>query len=216
MAVDAEIGSEENSDEGEDGAQCAPKQARVGKLDAVFVEKTVRTNFWWCFGEMLNFLHSVLGDFQEWCGSCYCHVPLKKLDRMEAAQFLKRQRDANAEVAFDGPFFCCPMAGLRAPELAAGAWRDIMDQLVASRLESLLAPMLAESLAHLKMFCLIWKKGRNESSQLWNSSCDSGQWCRGNWQVWRTMTQKWREGSEGRLCSFGKAWMQERWTSNIV
>lgn len=139
-----------------------PEKTREGKLDLPLIERTVRDSAWWMFAEMLKALHNVLSQFLSWCESCPCHCALRAYKRDDAADFAKQQRDAGADSAFDGPTYSCPLAGLRGPELAAGEWKSIIDDLCQQTLCDFLATISTDDIESLETVIADFETGKKQ------------------------------------------------------
>ena len=126
-------GCEQHEDEEEDA-----HRDKVGKLNPAKVQATVRSSFWWSFTVMISMLHRVLTNFQQWVEGCVCHF-LPNLVLKEQIQEWVQQCRRFGTSEHDGPFFQCPMAGLRGPELASCEWISVFDEIAAACLESTLA-----------------------------------------------------------------------------
>ena len=133
-------GADEAADAGDqvEGAEVGPVRSKEGKLDVFLIQKTIRSEKWWAFSEMLWALHGILMAFQGWLEGCDCHACFAAMDPDELKSLSELQKDAGVGGEFDGSLFACPGVGLRAPELASGAWKRIMEALFNTGLSKLL------------------------------------------------------------------------------
>lgn len=154
------VGESEGADGGQGGDE-APGKVREGRLDPLLIQKTVRDGKWWCFGEMLAALHHALSSFAEWCESCPCHWGLRHQSHDFLSAFTGLQTEAGADTQFDGAHYQCPLAGLRAPELAAGDWRRVLDDMCTKRLDAFLEDLTADSLDHVHDIVSDFEEGKN-------------------------------------------------------
>ena len=112
-----------------------------GEAQPSRAHSTISNGWWWTYAEMIAALHNVLMDFQVWCESCPCHFDVKNLARAELREFSRLQHEPGLSSETDGPCYGCPLKGLRAPELAAGVWRQIFADLSDGQVASLLGSL---------------------------------------------------------------------------
>ena len=102
---------------------------------------TIRSERWWLYGTMLQALHGYTSTLASWTEGCDCHFWLQARHTTEA-QALEHTRarlglPINAGDGLRrGP---CPLAGCRAPALAAGAWKQHMMSMFDMNVEEILA-----------------------------------------------------------------------------
>ena len=115
-------GAPAHSDSGEAGGDAHSAE------DAELMTATVRDNTWWQYLRMLLHVSRVVEHMEHWMEACPCHY---------------RKPDNAAPLSGNQAFrtrYACPMAGRRAPELAAGALDEIIqEEFRAQRVELLLA-----------------------------------------------------------------------------
>jgi len=73
---------------------------------------------------MLYSIHSVLEGLRQWSESCPCHACMDELTLQEARDLLALRRQLQLPDT-DGVKYACPLAGLRAAEMAAGDWQAV-------------------------------------------------------------------------------------------
>lgn len=73
-----------------------------------------------------------------------------------------RRQAGIADVLSDGPDFVCPLSGLRAPELAAGEWERVLEELFAKQFGVMLAELSAESLDNATEVCADYEEGKKQ------------------------------------------------------
>ena len=101
---------------------------------------TIRSERWWLYAHMLLSLHSYTSTLASWTEGCDCHYWLRSQDS-PAAQALEQTRKRlglpvnTGDGTHRGP---CPLAGCRAPALAAGAWKEHMMNIFDAKVEELL------------------------------------------------------------------------------
>lgn len=123
------------------------------RLDVALLTTTIRSEWWWFYAQMILRLNSFSSDFSSWCEGCECHFWLKPKyvqshaggrSRAVYSDECEQLRAARKSQGFqsghgDGPEFSpCPLAGRRAPQLAAGAAESYMEELGRSYLLELM------------------------------------------------------------------------------
>lgn len=128
-------------------------------LNLNVLSKCIRNPRWWAYTKMLNLLHGVQHDASVWSESCPCHSWLKPIERESRAV----AGLANCRNMYDEPAIklhnCrltlgledrskdrvdgirhrpCPLAGMRAPELATGALKAAFETHRGPAMEALL------------------------------------------------------------------------------
>ena len=124
-------------------------------------------------------LHTVLEGLAEWAKGCICRDFLRGFNADAARAFAQTLRDMG--LLFDGIGFKCPLEGLRAPELAAGDWRVVLDKLWELKFQDVLkkaAHVIASS--YLNSF-QIWSGQKLQSGTNWVRNCSSGHAYHGAW-----------------------------------
>ena len=127
-------GRQRNEPEEESDGQ----RERVGELNCSKIEKTVQSAKWWGFAIMIQALHGVVALFQQWAEACPCHWSPEEFTAEQLRAWARLCRDLDISEQ-EGPHIDCPLRGLRAPELAAGDWRFVLNHLVAVCLQKILA-----------------------------------------------------------------------------
>ena len=165
---DRDVGDNLDNDE-------APARVKEGKLDLGLIQRTVRNGKWWAFAEMLCTIHKVLAQFQEWSESCPCHYHHLLLDKDEKEEL----RDLEAEAGIAGAAGAsreCPLAGLRAPEMAAGSWKIILEVLFDKALDVFIGELCPRALDHLDSILSDFEEGKKQvyaslevKFQIWES-----------------------------------------------
>jgi hypothetical protein len=95
--------------------------------------QTMKDNMFFVYGEAMLLLHDVVLELTCWSEGCPCH-PIAESGQGRSHRSWKRL-DARRRQELGGA--ACPMEGRRAPELAAGALRDMMSHLGSLKLGTL-------------------------------------------------------------------------------
>ena len=109
-----------------------------GEVGCVFfsgeiMTQTLADDLFFVYGEAMLLLHDVVLELTCWSEGCVCH-PLAERGHGRSHRSWKRL-DASRREELGGR--ACPMEGRRAPELAAGALRDMLSQLGSLKLGAL-------------------------------------------------------------------------------
>ena len=140
----------------EDPAQRAARQDSAPEaLDIRGLTSTIRSDWFWGFGAMVFSLNEAQTDFLAWAEGCACH-PFRRtaMRARDAAQHGSELEEdvlavlaaSSRELGLDGngdgrKFLPCPLAGLRAVELASGAMEEHLLHLFNLSKETLLAEL---------------------------------------------------------------------------
>ena len=117
--------------------------------------KTIKSEKWWAYASMVHTLNSITEEFVSWAEGCACHGWLRQLRERRAdgqrysaeAMALQACRKHQGLPSSEGDgihFKPCPLAGLRAMELATGAIDEFVDSLFDSYL-----PVMMEATSDL-------------------------------------------------------------------
>lgn len=106
---------------------------------------------------MLWSFHSVLEGFRIWSEGCPCHDCIKQLSKNDQKE-LAALRKVGILNDGDGLAFVCPLAGLRAPEMAGGEWKGVLANLHAVSIAEVL-PLLQVTGAQLAQARRAWEAG---------------------------------------------------------
>ena len=109
-------------------------------FDPHVVERALQDNEWEAYCVVLYKSHGAVGAWGGWTQACPCHGFLSQLDD-EQKNALRHWRRACNLTEGDGLDFTCPMAGLRAPEMAAGEWRQVFETIYGQHELALLRDM---------------------------------------------------------------------------
>ena len=131
---------------------------------------------------MLWMVHRVLMDFQGWLGGCDCHDCFDSMKRADLKEFAELQEHVGIDDRqWDGVRFKRPLVGLRAPELASGAWKRIMEVMFTTGLDKLIEIMAADPGTFLdgivgdfekgKRYPWLLSVGRINAHQEWLKQC---------------------------------------------
>ena len=118
-------------------------------FDCSTITQIVRDPAWWATAAMLLELHRIGNIASAWGSSCPCHEWLTQEPESRAdpvcfamTQALLRVREAlpldHATSSGDGFAFACPLKGKRAPELAAGMLKPVVEKHVQSSMSEVL------------------------------------------------------------------------------
>ena len=127
-------------DADEQGEEPEVQREKVGKLNPRKIESTAKNPQRWAFTLMIHLLHSVLNRFQQWAESCACHWSPSEFGSSDLALWARRCNLIGVS-GNEGPFYDCSCKGMRAPECAAGDWREVFQEVFELSLEKLLAVM---------------------------------------------------------------------------
>ena len=94
----------------------APEDARDTYASATLMTECVRSHRFWCYTNMLVRLSRVIDRLENWCEACPCHYKSPPDSLPLSSNAIFRTRSA------------CPLAGRRAPELAAGALDTLIQE----------------------------------------------------------------------------------------
>ena len=132
------------------GADEAPGSVRE-EADVSALTAAIRSNKFWGFGSMIFLLNSVGTRFASWAEGCACH-PFHRSKKQKDGVTSASDVEFDASVALDccakelglpvngdgKGFLPCPMAGLRAYDLASGAVEEQLSSMAALCKEELL------------------------------------------------------------------------------
>ena len=100
-------------------------------LSIPLLTQTIKSSMWWAYSTMLLFLHRFGDDFASWAEGCECHH-WQRVNHGGVADAFQEVRSElglpahEGDGARAGP---CPLAGLRAVELARGATKGVFEAL---------------------------------------------------------------------------------------
>ena len=126
----------------------AAAEAARGQADVNALTHAIRSNMFWSYGSLILMLNSVSTRFASWAEGCACHpfgakikskkaTPDVNIDALAALDCCRKELGLPA--SSDGrAFLPCPLAGLRASELASGGVEQLVSDMVALSKEELL------------------------------------------------------------------------------
>lgn len=129
------------------------------------VTDSIRSDKWWAYSAMIHELHLFSADFTAWAEGCSCHFWLKaaggRLQAEGMALAVTREALMLPPRVGDGPH-CgpCPLAGMRAVELATGALPALFNELAQQHLEELMPSTAGISDADLQLLLVDFSAGR--------------------------------------------------------
>ena len=85
--------------------------------------RDLQNPFWGAFGDSVLMVHGIVETFRGWCEGCTCHPPTAK-EGTSSLDMSSKQRQSSL-----GGKQPCPLQGLHAPEIAAGRWRTVLEEL---------------------------------------------------------------------------------------
>ena len=104
------------------------------------ITKALQNPFWLAYAHMILAVHDVGNRISSWGSGCACHEWLQPKanagpgTQNEWDQYLAElHREHGLPYDLDGSCFACPMAGKRAPELAGGKLKAILQECIAER-----------------------------------------------------------------------------------
>ena len=132
------------------GAEEAPESVRE-EADVSALTAAIRRNVFWGFGSMVLLLNSVSTRFASWAEGCPCH-PFRRSKEQKDGVTSASDVEFDASVALDccakelglpvngdgKSFLPCPLAGLRAYDLASGAVEEQLSSVATMCKEELL------------------------------------------------------------------------------
>ena len=101
-------------------------------FDAAALTSSLGDRFFRAYSEMLQSLQAVVVEASVWAEGCPCHPVPHQAGRDRRS--LKRVDDQRQAELASGP---CPLAGRRAPELAAGRLQEIIAELASQQISSI-------------------------------------------------------------------------------
>ena len=134
---------------------------RLGRLDIHLTHAAIHDGLFWNFAKVLAMLHQSLLDLGGWMEACPCHQAQQSFGKADWALLQAIRDDLSVtEHACDSSSFVCPLAGLRAAEMAAGDWRETFASLAELRWQDLLSQLVLPSDADIALLLSVFDAGK--------------------------------------------------------
>ena len=187
----ARAAGQEQNQPAEEAAAARETQVQA---DVQAVTHAIRSNWFWSFGALIFRLNQVNSQFMSWAEGCPCHPwrrsaktdldcePVQQFERDALVALEQTCRELGLPHGCDGlSFLPCPLAGLRACELASGSIAEQLQSMAELSKEDLLVE--TEALDEEQLSLLLEEFDRGKSHMIATATNKLQNWSMLPWRL---------------------------------